>query len=148
MGNYGDARLRSDVFEMSVPIVLEKEYSTANGGDHEIQGAIILDVPKSRSHADEAGQRDATCFRGNVLEFPLPQVLPQLIPADLVQKKNVVEPVAIHIRDCHRAAVVIVRRFVVLFLVIHGLIAKGNAALLYLVGKVKTVEDPELVLGG
>src|SRR5579863_368698 len=148
MGHHGDTRIRSDVFEVSVPIVLEEKYPTANGRDHEVLSTVVFDVTKSRSHAHEAGQRDRARLRGDVLELALPQILPQLIPSNLVQKKNVVEPIAIHIRDSHRAAVIVVCRLVVLFFIIHGLITKGDAALLHRVGKVETVKDLELVLGG
>ena len=67
---------------------------------------------KGSGDADAAGHAHAR-FRRNVLELAAAQVLPKLVAAGLAYKVDVVQPVAVHVRDGDSVSVIVVRRLIV-----------------------------------
>lgn len=93
----------ADVREMPSPIVVKQNVAAANRGYEQVLIPVIVDVRKSGRHADAVWQADPG-FLSDVLEVAPAQVLPQLIPTHLIHEVNVVEPVAIHVRDASSTA--------------------------------------------
>ena len=66
----------------------------------------------------------------DVLELAAAEIPDELIAADLVQKVDVGQAVAVDVCDRESVAVVVVRRFVCLAGVVHDAVLEGDAAVL------------------
>src|SRR5580700_10805777 len=65
----------------------------------------------------------------------------------LIYKVDVIQPVTIHVRHSDSIPMVVMNAFVVSGGVIHGVVDKGDSAVLQLVCEMKLIEDLELVGG-
>ena len=125
-------------------VVLEQHVAAAHRGDEQVRVAVVVDVRERRAHADAAGQSD-TRLAGDVPELAAAQVLPQLVPAHLVRKVDVVQSVAVHVGDGDAVAVVVVNLFIRLAGVVDDAVDEGDSALLYAIGELELVKHLELV---
>ena len=92
---------------MSLAVVLEQCISAANGRDEETLVAIVVNIGEGGCHADTAGQCDA-CFLRDVLKLTAAEAFPEFISANLIHKVEVVQAIAVDIRNRDSAAVIIV----------------------------------------
>jgi hypothetical protein len=83
---------------MAVAFILKEHVAAADGGYKQILVAVIVNVSESRALADAPGHADAR-FLCDVLELAIAQVLPELVASDLVQEVDVVQSVAVDIRN-------------------------------------------------
>ena len=113
----------------------------------EILVAIVVDVGEGGGDRDPARQTDAG-LGGDVAEFPVSQVLPQLAAAHLAGEIEVHEPVAVHVRRGDAVAMVVVGRLVGPAGVFHDLVDEGDAALFNAIGEFEVDGDLELAGGG
>ena len=75
--------------------------------------------------------------------WPSPEVLPELVAAELVDEVDVGQAVAVHVRDRDAVAVVVVDRLVVLAGVVDDPVDERDAALRDAVGEVEVVDDAD-----
>src|ERR1051325_10898620 len=112
MRNQIDARVFRDVPESSVAIVFEEQVPAAYRRDEEILIAVVVDAREGGGDADLSRHADAGVGR-DVPEASPAQILPELVPADLVDEVDVVETVAVDVGDREAGAVIVVDRLVV-----------------------------------
>ena len=91
-----------------------------------------------------SAQRDARFLR-DVPELAAAEVLPELVAAELVHEVDVVEAVAVDVRDGDAVSVVVVHRLVDSARIVDDVVHERDAALLHAVGELEMVEDIELV---
>ncbi len=111
MAHVREAGGRGDVAEAPVPIILEHHIATANRGHVQVGVAIVVDVRERRGHADLARHRDSG-LSGDVLKPAAPEILPELIAADLADEVNVEESIPVDVRYRDAVSVVVVSRLV------------------------------------
>src|SRR5215831_10141854 len=98
---------------MAPTVVLEEQIAASNRRHEQILVAVVIDVSERCGDADTPLNGDAG-FRGDVSKPPAAEILPELVPTDLIHEVDVVEPVAIDVGNGDPVAVVIVNSFVVL----------------------------------
>lgn len=126
-----------------MPIVFEKNISTADRCDEKVLMPIVFDVGKGCAHTDPAPQSD-TRFIGDVSEFASAEILPEFIASNLIHEINIVKAIAIYVGNCDGAAMVVMPHPHVLGDVIHGMVNERYPARLEFVGKLKIVVHSEL----
>src|SRR5258706_6767360 len=72
------------------------------------------------------------------------RVPPEFIRAELGQKINIIEAVAIDIRHCDSIPVIVMSRFPILGRIVHYLVLEGDPASLTLISELKIMESFEL----
>src|SRR5215469_6215065 len=132
-----------NIGEVSMAIVFEQSISTANCSYKQILIAIVVNIGKCRGHTDSAGQPDSSFLR-DVLELAVPQVLPKLVPAHLIDEVDVVQAVAVDIGHRHPTSMVIVAHTHVFCDVIQGLIFESDSAFFDPVLELELMEHLEL----
>src|SRR4029079_3400415 len=131
---------RCDVAKTSVPQVFKEHIAASHGGDEQIRITIIIDVCEARRYTDPVFQPHASLLR-DILEAPIAEVAPELVPAQLRHEINVLPPISIHIRHCKYALVIVMHRFVMLVRILHCMVRESNAALLDPIRKLERPED-------
>jgi len=134
------ARLCRDVGELPVAVVLEQDVSHLDRGDIEVRVAVVVDVGEGTCDAHAIRQCDSSRL-GDVLEPPIAQVSPQLVPAELGREVDVEPAVAIHVRDGDPVSMVVVNGLVVVAPVVHDLVPEPDPALGETVLETKGMED-------
>ena len=127
-------------------VVLEKQIAAAHCRDEQIGVSVVIDVRKSSRDADAARHAYA-CFRRNVPELAATQVLPKLVPAGLAYEIDVVQSIAVHIRDGDSVSVVIMSFLIVACRIVDDVIHEGDSALRKPVLKLKLIKHLELIDG-
>ncbi len=140
VADVAQARLRGDVLELALAVVLVEDVALAHGGDVEVGVAVVVHVGEGAGDADAVGHRHAG-LAGDVLELAAAQVLPQLVVAELGEEVEVEQAVAVHVGHQQAVAVVVVDRLVGLAGVVDDLVLEGDAALGLAVGVAEVVED-------
>ena len=116
-----------DILEMPVAVVLKQNVAAADRGDEQILVAVVVDIRERRGHADAAGQSDAGFLR-DVPELATAQVFPEFVAAELIHEIDVVQAIAIDVRDRDAVAMVVVAHPHVLGDVVNGVVDEGDPA--------------------
>src|ERR1700733_511868 len=144
MGDEVNAGFFADVLEMAVPIVLEQNVTTANGGYEEILVSVIVYVGESGRDADPVSQADPG-FLGDVPELAGAQVLPQLTASDLIDEVDIVEAVAVDVSHSGAVSVVVVNGHVIPGRFLDCVLDESDSAFLYFVSELELIKHFELV---
>ena len=110
----------------------------ADRRDEEILVAVVVDIGERRRDADPVRQSDAG-LPGDVLKPPAAGILPELVAADLIHEVDIVQPVAIDVRDGDAGAVIVVHGLVVFARVVDDAMNERDAAGFELVAELKVV---------
>ena len=132
-----------DVPKVSAPVVFEEEVAAADGRDEEVLVAVVVGVREGGRDAHAVRQGHARLAR-DVPEAAVPDVLPELVAAELVDEVDVDETVAVHVGRGDPVAVVVVDGLVEQARVVHDPVQKRDAALLLPVREPEAVKDAEL----
>ena len=128
---------------MPFAVVLEEHVTAAHGRHVEIRVAVVVDVGKRRGHADAALDGHARRL-GDVAKFPVAEILPELVAAELADEVDVGEAVSVDVGDDDSVAMVVVIGLVELPRIVGRLVRERDPALRLLVGELKLIKDSEL----
>src|SRR5580765_3467294 len=131
-----------DVPEFSVAVVLEQRVATANRRDEQIFIAVVVGIGERGRHADSIWQRDAG-LAGDVLEPAPAQIPPELVAADLVDEVDVVQAIAVDVRNRDAGTVIVMNGLVVLAGVFDDPVHERDAAGRLTVAELKLVKHLE-----
>ena len=109
------------------PSFSNSDVAAADRRDEQILVAVVVDVGERRRDADAVGSATPASFV-MFRNRPLPEILPELVAADLVDEVDVVEAVAVDVRDRDAGAVVVVNGLVVLAGVVDDPVHERDAA--------------------
>jgi len=77
MGDEPEPRFHRDIPESPVTVIFEERVSSSDGSN------VVVDVAKSRSHADAARQSNSRFLR-DILELASAKVFPEFVTTNLV----------------------------------------------------------------
>src|SRR5579863_9656271 len=124
--------LFGDVFEMTFAVILEQHVSAQDRRDEEVLITVIVDIGERSGYADPIRQANSSILR-DVPELAATEILPEFVAANLIQKVDVVESIAIDIGNRDAISVVVVGRLVVPGCVVDDMVDEGDSTLFKLV---------------
>ena len=130
--------------KMTLAVILEHCVSVTNRRHKQVGIAVIIGIRKRGRNADAPQQRHPGLV-GDVLKSAFPEIAPQLVPADLVYKIQIDQPVSIDIGGGQTVPVIVVVRHRSPGCIGNRPIHESNSARFNAVGEFKIVEDLQFV---